>query len=705
MFNQIKAYFKLKSYTLRFSILSIFVMLLIISMTSLIWLMYVRTTNNITYFAFDLMKQISRSVFTNIDHEFDAVEKKNQSAALVLRSDVIDLNITNNTEIFNYAIHILENEGSLFPLLNNIVWTDQNGNVIIASKQKDGTITLEEIYQYNNKKYHHFIYRNTLNNTFKIVDAPPVNYNVKTRPWYIAALKNKKTTWLDVYRYYFTQELGISVVTPVITKDEKIVGVIKFDIGIEFIRKLIEDVKFSKNGIIFIVSKSGKLIAYPNIVQYKNNNVMDIHQLSNRPWIIASYDYFIKTGKTNFKIEINNVIYLASYSSFATIGDSEWFVATVAPQDDFVSGLRGTRRISILFGLLILIASIIVVSSVISRVVKPMKKITNEIDKIKNFELTNTPKIVSRITEINAVASALYSMKKGLRSFQKYIPASLVRDLIEAGDEAQTGGVKKYLAIFFTDIRNFTSIAEASDPHKLAMRLCDYFNVLSTIIAKQNGTIDKYIGDAVMAFWGAPLDIDNPCHKAATAALLCINQINLLNHIWENENKPPFITTIGIHFGEAVVGNYGSTERLSYTAFGDAVNLASRLQGLNQYFGTHIIVSEAVYLIIKDDFTLRMIDCVTVKGKEEAINIYELISENGKDVGYDIDAYRKEFSEGFSDYLKMHWDEALIHFNHCKSIYKEDVVSQLFIARCEKYKQTPPSENWHGVWHLDKKPI
>lgn len=705
MFNQFKEFIQLKSYTLRFSILSIFVILLIISMTSLIWLMYVRATNNITFFAFDLMKQVSTNVFTNIDHEFDAVEKKNKSAAIVLSSDVIDLNVIKNNEIYSYANHILENEGPLFPLLKNLVWVDPKGNVVIANKKKDGSIGLEEIYYYKNTTYHHFIYKNSLTNTFKLVDAPSTNYDPMKRPWYIETIKNRKTTWLDVYHYYFTHELGISVVTPAISKDGKILGMIKFDIGLEFIRKLIEDVKFSPHGVIFIVTKSGKLIAYPHIIQYKNKEVMNIHQLENRPWIVASYDYFIKTGQPSFKIEVNNNQYLVSYNSFATIGNNKWFVAAVAPQDDFISGLRSTRRISSLFGLLILITSIIVVSSVISRVVKPMKKITNEIDKIKNFELINTPKIVSRITEINAVAEALYSMKKGLRSFQKYIPASLVRDLIEAGDEAQTGGVKKYLAIFFSDIRNFTSIAEASDPQKLAMRICDYFDVVSSIITKQNGTIDKYIGDSVMAFWGAPLDVDNPCHKAATAALLCMTQLTILNSLWENENKPVFLTTIGMHFGEAVVGNFGSSERLSYTTFGDAVNLASRLQDLNRYFGTHIIVSEAVYQIIKDQFTLRMIDCVTVKGKEEAINIYELICGNNQQAGYDIDAYKIAFSKGFSAYKNMCWEEALIHFKDCKSIYKEDVVSTLFVARCEKYKLAPPSENWHGVWHLDKKPV
>lgn len=707
MLNRLIEFIKVKSYTLRFSILSIFVILLIISMTSLIWLMYVRATNNMIFFAFDLMKQISSNVFSNIDKEFNDIEQKNKAVAKVINSGVIDLhtNVLSNQEMVRYANHVLENEGSLFPILKNFFWADQYGNIVLAGKSKTGSIRTETIYHINNKTYHNYFEKIPLSDVFKITEAPPTNYDPRLRPWYIEAVKNRKTNWIDVYHYYFSNALGVSVVTPVISKDKKIIGVIKFDIGLEHIRKLIENIKFSRNGVIFIITKAGKLLAFPYLVQYKNKDIMNIHQLAKRPWIIASYDHFVKTGQTRFMFEFDDNTYLASYHSFAKIGDSEWFVATVAPQDDFVYGLRGTRRLSIFFGLIILMASILVVSSIISRVVKPMKSITNEIDKIKNFELTDTPKIVSRIKEINSVASALYAMKKGLRSFQKYIPASLVRDLIEAGNEAQTGGVKKQLAILFTDIYNFTSIAETSDPQMLAIRICDYFDVLSTIISKQNGTIDKYIGDSVMAFWGAPLEIDNPCHKAALAALRSLKQITILNNLWKNENKPVFITTIGIHFGEAVVGNFGSTERLSYTAFGDAVNLASRLQALNRYFGTNIIVSEAVYKIIKDEFVLRMIDCVTVKGKEEAINIYELIDENSDDIGYDINAYRMSFSRGFSAYKNMDWDQALMYFKDCISIYKEDVVSLLFIGRCEKYKLNPPPSSWRGVWHLDKNPV
>ncbi len=705
MLSKLREFIKSRTYTLRFSILSIFVIFLSISMLSLIGLMYIKATTNITTFAFDMMKQISSRILHDINQDFTNIELENKSAADIIESGVVDLNASNNEEMLKYANIILHDEGPLLHILKKFAWVDKNNNVVLASKDPNGSITLELVYHANNKIHHHYIYQHPTGKVFKIVDHPEAVINFTIRPWYSAAIKNKKTTWVDVYKYYFSRELGISVATPVISEHGDILGVIKFDISLEFLRKLVEDARFSKNGVVFIVTQSNNLIAFPHIIQDKNNVIMNIHQLPNHPWVIASYDYFKKTGKLNFMIDYNHNQYLVSYNLLAQLGDNKWYLGIAAPRDDYIYSLRNTRQMGMLIGFVMLIFSIFIVSAIISRIVKPMKKITREIDKIKNFELTHTPKIASRIREVNAIASALHAMKKGLRSFQKYIPSSLVRDLIEAGDEAKTGGEKKSLAILFTDIHNFTAIAETSDPQLLAIHICDYFDVLTSIIIKQSGTIDKYIGDSVMAFWGAPLDVEQPCHKAAKAALLCMRELDILNGIWRSENKPIFHTSIGINFGEAVVGHFGSRERLSYTAFGDAVNLASRLQDINHYFDTKILVSEHVYNIIKDQFILRMIDCVNVKGKGEAINIYELIGENHQKINYDIAAYKIAFEKAFSAYKNRQWDEAIIHFKECMVIYKNDGVSPLFITRCEQYKLNPPSENWRGAWHLDKKPV
>jgi adenylate cyclase len=202
-----------------------------------------------------------------------------------------------------------------------------------------------------------------------------------------------------------------------------------------------------------------------------------------------------------------------------------------------------------------------------------------------------------------------------------------VQQLIESREDSRVGGIRKQVVVIFSDIENFTSIAEKMDPNELMEQICQYFDELSNIIISQKGTIDKYIGDSIMAFWGAPLMVKNPCDHAAKAALLCQKKIEELNKEWTKQGKPSFITRIGIHKGEAIVGNVGSSERLNYTALGDTINMTSRIEKINKIYNTNIIVSDSVYEEIKDRFTLRRIDTVVLTGRTAAIDIYELLAE------------------------------------------------------------------------------
>jgi len=193
---------------------------------------------------------------------------------------------------------------------------------------------------------------------------------------------------------------------------------------------------------------------------------------------------------------------------------------------------------------------------------------------------------------------------------------------------AEVGGKKQNITVLFTDITNFTEITEQTNPEQLMIHLSAYLNILTQCIQHNQGNIDKYIGDAIMAFWGAPLDDPDHIAHACQAALDCQREVHRINKQWEDQGKPILKTRFGLNAGDAIVGNMGSSDRLNYTALGDTVNLASRLEALNKTYQTEIIVSESVYKACSDKFIFKPLGTVQVRGKHQTTTIYELIGHN-----------------------------------------------------------------------------
>ena len=202
----------------------------------------------------------------------------------------------------------------------------------------------------------------------------------------------------------------------------------------------------------------------------------------------------------------------------------------------------------------------------------------------------------------------------------------MLEKLLHAGTIASVGGERKDISVLFSDIRNFTSVSENVAPEKLMMHVSEYLSVVTNIIHQCSGNVDKFIGDSVMAFWGAPLEDDQHIQHACLAALLCHREICILNEKWRSIDKPVFYTRFGVNTGMAVVGNMGSFDRLNYTAIGDEVNLTARLEQANKVYGTQIIVSEAVYQACHENLLFRPIDIFVAKGRTHATAIYELVA-------------------------------------------------------------------------------
>lgn len=683
---------------MRFSILTVFIALFVTSIIFLSLIIYMRFSQSISHAAFQFMKQTSDSLYEKIDTEIKEISTGIQLFSNLVSSGVI--NINGDKELIEYMRNFLSVMSNNFPSLQSIYFADETGSFYMAGKTADGGIETEIINRKQFPSKRTIIYSNSQGKAINTIQSNDLSYDPRVRLWYVLAKQQKTIIWTDVYPYRLKGYLGITAALPIYTERGEIKGIIAFNLRLDYIRHFIEHLQISPNGIIYIVNLKGSVIAFPHLSQYKSRHLINIHDIKV-PWLIASFEEYKRNQQSNFKFRYGGENYLAIYLLVPQL--EGWMIGMVAPERDFISELLKTNGLGLLLSLMILLLGIILMSRLVNKIVTPLKKVVEETEKIKNFELNTDPPLQSRIKEIHTLSEAIFKMKQGLRSFKKYVPANLVRKLIESGHDVFIGGEKTQLAIFFSDIDNFTSISEEMDPDKLMKYICEYFNEISPIIENEGGTIDKYIGDSVMAFWGAPLPVDKPCHLAAQAALRIIKRVSELNQQWIKENNPPFNTRIGLHFGEAIIGNLGSKERLNYTAVGDVINTTSRLESINKFYGTRIIVSETVYKEIKDDFALRLIDSITLKGRIHATYIYELMAKNKDELQFNLDEYRDTFAAAFAAYQKLQLDDALSYFIACLNIYPDDSVSRIFIDRCEYLQKNPTAPEWSGIWHMDEK--
>jgi adenylate cyclase len=309
------------------------------------------------------------------------------------------------------------------------------------------------------------------------------------------------------------------------------------------------------------------------------------------------------------------------------------------------------------------------------------------------------------ITSIGQFGYLYYQEKKSkaeiMGAFGKYVSPLVIDQILQNPDELKLGGTKKRITVFFSDIRGFTSISEALTPEGLVNLLNEYLTVMTAIILDNHGLVDKYIGDAVMAFWGAPLPEEKQEVLACQTSLKMIKVLRALNAVWEKKGLPRLEIGIGIHTGDAVVGNMGSQDRFDYTAMGDNINLGSRLEGLNKPYGTGIIISKNTCEKISDQFSVRELDAVRVKGKHKPVVIFELVEESHK-ISDKMKNLIHFYESGLKLYRNCEWDKAISTFRKVLEI-KNDPPSNLFIKRCEAYKNTPPDNDWDGVFSLTTK--
>ncbi|MFC1671076.1 CHASE2 domain-containing protein [Spirochaetota bacterium] len=295
------------------------------------------------------------------------------------------------------------------------------------------------------------------------------------------------------------------------------------------------------------------------------------------------------------------------------------------------------------------------------------------------------------------------NQKRFIKSaFSRYLAPGVIDKIIADPESLELGGENREVTIFFSDVAKFSTISEKLSPPDLVALLNEYLSEMTDIILSYDGTIDKYEGDAIMAFYGAPQAFDDHALKACLASIDMKKKLREMQEVWRKAGRDELYVRMGINSGIAVVGNMGSRSRMDYTAMGDSVNLASRLEGANKYYNTYAMISETTYLAVKDEIEGRKLDVIRVMGKKEPVGIYELLGRKGTlpDRMYDM---MEKYYQGLESFQNRDWKAAQANFRKGLKIIDDDQPSLTYIDRCKEYMKKPPPKNWDGVYTLKGK--
>ncbi|MFP4113136.1 MAG: adenylate/guanylate cyclase domain-containing protein [Spirochaetota bacterium] len=394
-----------------------------------------------------------------------------------------------------------------------------------------------------------------------------------------------------------------------------------------------------------------------------------------------------------------------------------WYVLVTDTQDNFYAEVEAisVRTYYILGGALLLAVLLLLVFAGIltrplSRMVRTMLTITQTNDLSERVAVEYRDEIGAMARTFNKMLAKLESANRQIRTFalsavisqrnerkirsmfQRYVPADVIKSVFDDPEMALMGRDES-LAILFTDIRNFTTLSEGFNPYDLVSYLNRYFEPLVDIIVNHGGIVDKYVGDALMAFFGAPTWTGNEEVQSVLAALEMQQAIAEVNETHIREGRPVFKTGIGVNYGRVIVGNIGSPKKMDYTIIGDPVNYGSRLEGLTKAYRQDIIVSKSIFRKVKDHLPTRFLDFVQAKGKTIGQSIYTVKADltQAEKQGW------KVYHDGIRFFFGRRFDRARTHFRKVLEYIPSDWLSREYIQRCDRYIAAPPPEDWNGV--------
>jgi len=466
------------------------------------------------------------------------------------------------------------------------------------------------------------------------LDLWKYGYDPRTRFWY-------RTTMATDRPFISSPYLAFTIAAPVITVSAplrgKVRGVLAADLKLDNFSKFVQAQRPGEHGIVLIFDSTGSLIAHPDFQQLIREALTDpsrrrLPNISDIKSGVAAAVWQSWRSGDRYEGDIHDPQgrnYLFRLAKFPLGEHHKANILMLADQQDFVQSVRKLQFTALILAL-VAGATFVPLSWIFGgRMSRSLKAITEQAAKLQNLAAPDPSAVTSNVKEIHELGSTVNLAQRAIWSFARFVPKEIVRRVIDSSISTELGGIRQEITVLFTDVQGFTTIAESADPDVLMHQTSRYFSALTEAFIAEGGTVDKFIGDAAMVFWNAPNPQPDHVERACRAALAGKAASEKLNSQFLSEGLKSFSTRFGIHVGEAVVGNLGSTERMNYTALGNTVNLASRLEGLNKQFGTTILVSQAVYSRVEHLFSFKAFASVTAKGMTKETRVFELYPRTG----------------------------------------------------------------------------
>jgi adenylate cyclase len=459
-----------------------------------------------------------------------------------------------------------------------------------------------------------------------------VSYDPRKRPWYRAASSGGEPVAVGPYVTATTKSLALTLAAPMAGDRKVVVGV---DLLLATISRLLAREAVSENARGYVFDREKKLIVHSDeaimgqvleglLATGKAGPTSTAADPALEP-IREELRIITEGHDRTARFDVEGQPYIARISS---VGFSDLLrgntIVIAAPLSDFVGPSQRLLMKNLLITIIVLTAGILVALVVARLISRALLALSEDARQIGNLDFEARPAGFSWIAEINTLSRALASAREAIRTFALYVPRELVRNIVASGQANAGKAVRQEVTALFTDIRDFTTISEQHSPEDVVGMLSTYFDLMNPIVERHNGVIVQYLGDSIYAMWNAPVADPTHVDDACRCALELKAAIDAFNEANRQAGRPELVTRFGVHTGEAVVGSVGAEARRQYTAMGDTVNVASRLEGMNKQYGTTILVSGAVRERSDGSFEFRSLGVAKAKGRNEGIEIFEL---------------------------------------------------------------------------------